>query len=275
VLDQARYSQTIKKTVTTLVGTSDGLYFGMGHFSNTRSEAVSSQRLAQLGHPTVSFSSWENIHEGRPIFVVGSGPSLRDVPDDALDGHISIVVGHAIKKFPHPTYFLATDGNAYKQESFKLLKDTDCKVLLSILSLHGDVEAISEIVPPTRQVWFLRSWDRRIHDVDSITSKLIPGTCVMHPAYHLARIMGGSPIVLLGADCAYDGDDRYFDCDGGGKKEWHQSILAYHAMEWYNIAGKTTAPTINASGGTLYAFPRMSLEKVLEQCQQSNNDKQK
>lgn len=45
-------------------------------------------------------------HKGEEIWIVGTGPSLDDVPDDFFDGKISIGLGFTVVAFPRLTYVI-------------------------------------------------------------------------------------------------------------------------------------------------------------------------
>ncbi len=227
-----------------------------------------------------------NTHEGRMAFVVGSGPSLRHLtPEQCCDisQHVVIAVNGAILAFPDAEYFVGCDGRFTLTKAWQLLKNVDCKCLMdesfagyNTYDIAIGVDSYEGIHPDRLFVFKKRRDGGSALSADAET--FICGTSSAHPAMHLANIMGCSPIVLLGMDCQEeDGKRRFTDFDDqpddglfypAGEKyfaEDNASILGSFKNTWVEIAeANPDIEIINCSGGVLEAFPRKSIDEVLD-----------
>ena len=108
---------------------------------------------------------------------------------------------------------------------------------------------------------------------------IIGATSSSGSALHFLYIMGCDPIVLLGTDCCYKDGHRYFwQYDGEEKphrlKKYniknndnsHESFYEKKIVNyWENISQiNPDVNIIDASGGLLNCFPKMTIKGVLE-----------
>lgn len=241
-------------------------------------------------------------HEGKAIFVVGAGPSLHFQKVKPLKKFITIAVNSGVLKVPFCDYFCSDDKAAYNWTYFHELKDMACTCLFFINRLRGYTRHISK----ERTVWYEhKSWyvpsQKKYYPEGLIMTKdpekpIIGARTSSGSAIHLAYIMGGDPIVLLGHDCCFKKGKRYFwqfpgekratRKDGGmvplhpnaprinGKQaDKHSHDFLYY---WKHLAKQTKKQgirIINASGGVLDYFERMPLEEVLEKFADRKADK--
>jgi hypothetical protein len=154
-------------------------------------------------------------YENQPIWIVGSDPSLRDYPDDFLEGKVGITLHLAHTKFPKATLRYA---NEYDRVEFLLREDNgffsqDC---VFAWPFYGHTRAESrDLIKEMPNVYHLRwilypprgireyvSWSytrrkvRQALDGRSVTYGG-HGTC-LHGAIYVALMLGCNPINLIG-----------------------------------------------------------------------------
>lgn len=243
----------------------------------------------------------QNKHEGKLGFVIGAGPSLRNVDVEMLSGHVNISVNSSLPKVPFADYFVADDIGVKNWSYFKtdLVEKSNAVALLYKKKLKNHVSHI----PTNRIIWFDHKWwydpKNEKHNPDGLVmtkdaeAPIIGARTTAGSAVHLAYIMGCDPIVLLGCDCCYDGFKRYYwqfagqpDCfRATGEKvfsipnrgKYRGKFVDSHSMDFIEYwaalaksASKQGIRVINASGGLLNSFPRATLEDVLNKYGDNN-----
>ncbi len=224
-------------------------------------------------------------HKGKMVFVLGIGPSLRNLNPDLLKPHITIAINSSICKVPKANYYFTCDYGMVLWESWWMLKHLTCEIILAsnegFTAFESKIERkVFEGIDMSRVHYIPRKANNIIDKGD----KLIKGSSSAHPAVHFAYILGCSPIVLLGCDCQYvDGKKRYYDfpnqpkdelidpkfdklrrplsLDRPGKKT--DGELQHHLRIWNNMNTKDLN-IIDASGGALTMFPQMTIKEVLK-----------
>lgn len=231
-------------------------------------------------------------HKGKAIFIVGAGPSLHFQKVKPLKKFITIAVNSGVLKVPFCDYFCSDDKAAFHWTYFDELKNLACTCLF----FGGRLKGYSRHIDKNRIVWYdHKSWyvpsQKKYYPEGLILTKdpekpIIGARTSSGSAIHLAYIMGGDPIILLGHDCCFKEGKRYFwqfpgekratRKDGGmvplrpdaprinGKQADKHSydFLNY----WKHLAKQTKEQNIriiNASGGVLDYFERMSFDEVL------------
>lgn len=241
-----------------------------------------------------------NKFSGCPLgFVVGSGPSLRHVSN----GHLKLIskypiisVNSAISKFTGSfdnLFFISDDIDAtYWDYYIKTLPKLNCTYLLFKDKLKGTADHLD----PERVLWFShKTWyqpSTKIYFEDGLFltkgEPIIGARTAAGSAVHFQYIFGVKNIILLGCDCCYEKGQRYFWQFSGQtpcKRLDKQNVFStpnkgkflgqpvdQHSLDflvyWTALAKqveKQSVNVINASGGILQWFPRMTLDKVLEQ----------
>ena len=210
----------------------------------------------------------DGLYEGRPIFILSTGTSLRDFDFTRLDGHLTIGTNRIIEYY-HPsvlhlvdsraknthaaalrTYggiIIATEGAAPRglaAETFPIRHNVDT------FELSGNMTGLSTFV------------GRSFHDG-------FYGGGAGCTALHTAILLGGDPIYLLGYDF-YEDHGRHFD-------EWDPSKnapeLSKNVPEQYgtpfdglqHIARQPWIPRIYNCNprSRLTCFPFASLDALL------------
>ena len=235
----------------------------------------------------------ENIHSNKLCFVIGAGPSLRYVNFDKIEKFITIAVNSAILKSNNFKYFVSDDWAVSNYNYFQDLKDINCINLLFRDKLKGRVSHLDKekVVWYDHKCWFDPGAGKRYPEGLVLTKEadkpIIGARTSTGSAIHLAYIMGCNPIVLLGNDCCFENGRRYFwqfpgekkaSKVSGGIQPWLPNRgkiknkcvdkNSVDFLEYFEVLSKQTKKQginiINASGGILDCFPRMSLEEVLE-----------
>ncbi len=226
-------------------------------------------------------------HKGKPAFVLGTGPSLRNLDPEVAKSFIVIAVNCAIQKFQNADYFFTCDSMLPFFEYWYILRDLNCKIVL--YNIGGDEGCFGHIEESKieRDIWEGIDRDRirffLYHNQDFIMDKnsydLIQGSSSIHPAVHLAYVMGCSPIILCGCDCRYvDGMGRYYNVkhikhpylDGYEERRLKtvvstDEVLRSHALCWKKIRNQNPdIDIIDTSGGELTMFPQMTIEEAID-----------
>lgn len=157
-------------------------------------------------------------HRGQRCFILGAGPSLRCVDEKQLRG-ITFTVNSSILKLPNPDYWLSDDQDTANWSYFQReVYNSRCVKLMDSMRLGrvcGDFRP--NVVRYVHQRWY--DWydpraKKYFPDKLSLTrdpERPLAGTRTsVATAIHAAWIMGCDPIVLLGCDCKYEGNRRYF-----------------------------------------------------------------
>jgi hypothetical protein len=236
----------------------------------------------------------ENIHEGSLGFVIGSGPSLRFVENSKISDYVSISVNSSFSKFNNADYFVADDIGVknWNYYSRMLPLSTNTVSLLYRDKLKGHDQHLD----PNRTVWYKHKWfydpKNKTRNPDGLTMTsdgslpVIGARTTAGSAVHIAHILGCNPIVLLGCDCCYEGTKRYywqFPGETACFRITGERVFSFpnrgvhkgkpvdaHSMDFIDYWGHLAKAAeqqgievINASGGILDCFPRMSLDDVL------------
>ena len=240
----------------------------------------------------MKLSSLSDKHKGKPCFIIGAGPSLASQDLTLLKNHVTIAVNSGIVKGDFSNYFLTDDTDASNWSYFRIdLPKLNCISLLYKAKLGKCSNHIKNKIWFDHKFWYVPP-ENKYYDEGLIFTKdpekpIIGARTSTGSAIHFAYIMGCDPIVLLGCDCCYAGNKRYYWQFEGEKKPYrldrranfcapthgrikgkpvdHHSLafieyfknLARHAKE-QNIN------IINASGGILDCFKREKYEDLLE-----------
>ncbi len=234
-----------------------------------------------------NLKDYVNRHKDKIGFVLGSGPSLRNLDSDVLKSHITIAVNSSIVKVPEAQYYFTCDQSMTLWESWHSLKNLECDLILAsncglaVFDSRINRNAF-EGISKKRIQYIGRKKDNIIDRGD----KLIKGSSSVHPAVHFAYVLGCSPIVLIGCDCKYvDGKKWFYEFSGQPTdkllkpeyKKYQRPLapyvsgsktdgeLIYHLRIWKEIEKQNlNMEIIDASGGALSMFPQMTLKEILK-----------
>jgi len=224
-------------------------------------------------------------HKGRTAFVLGIGPSLRNLSPDLLKPHITIAVNSSICKVPKADYYFTCDTGMVLWESWFTLKHLTCEIILAtncgINTFESRIERKVLEGINMRRVHYL---PRKANNIIDKGDKLIKGSSSVHAAVHFAHVLGCSPIVLIGCDCQYtEGKKRYYDFPNQPKDKLIDSKfekfrrpygpdspgnstdgeLQHHLEVWKNMNIKDLN-IIDASEGALTMFPQKTIKEIIK-----------
>lgn len=211
--------------------------------------------------------------DGKPCFIVGGGPSLKDFDWAKLEGHRTIGINRAFECFD-PTIIFSMDpqfinwimGDKYAQ----LVSDgTETKAKF-LASTAYKVWFCSHPVELPKDIFIVRIaknyfYGLRNFTLHSMREGICHGDNSGYAALNLAVCLGANPIYLLGFDCKHE----------NGKSHWHNGHIQKQEKEraekWvkrFNVAAEVLAPTnfrvVNLNpDSALECFEKMRPEKVL------------
>lgn len=237
----------------------------------------------------------QDKHKGQAGFVVGSAPSLHFQDRSVLNDYVVFAVNAGILACPECDYFVSDDEGAIDWNYYKdMARNSRCIKLLyeTKLSKHVDHFRKEDVVFFKHKTWY--DPNKKIYpDGGLIMTKdaeapIIGARTSLATAVHLAYIAGCDPIVMLGADCCYRDNKRYFwqfpgepkafRVKGGhvfstpnrGRKDGKP--VDHHCVDfigyWKQFAdiNAETANIVYASeGGILNVFPILTLKEVITQ----------
>jgi len=238
-------------------------------------------------------------HKGEKCFIYGSGPSLRDVDTKPLERFVSISVNAGIVKAPFSDYFVSDDAGVTKWDFYyKTLQRRDVTKFLFR-------DKFKSVVTPTEEnqvVLFDHTWwyspENDEYNMEGIKLKkaepIIGAATSAGSAIHLAYIMGCSSVYLLGFDCCFYDNKKYFwqfwEKDKHPKmvkKNYRVPLCGKHSNpvkgkyvnDYYSFFMKYwddivdvnkdlingDFPIINCSDGALESFEKKTIEEVLNE----------
>ena len=239
----------------------------------------------------------QDKHKDKLIFVVGAGPSLHFQDVEPLKKYVTIAVNSGIVKVPFADYFLSDDIGAKNFNYYvNLAPKLSCIKLLyrEKLGKHAGCFKKEEVI------WFNHKWwndpkNKKKNPTGLVLTKdaklpIIGARTSMRSAVHFAYIMSSSytKIVLLGSDCCYFANKRYFWQFPGEPKVYRTTgepvfskpnrgmkngrpvdSHSVQFVEYWNAFVEQNKDTpdlniIDTSNGLLECFTKMSLPEVLQ-----------
>jgi len=162
-----------------------------------------------------------------PVFVLGAGPSLKNLPDH-LNGTV-IAVNSSILKYPNADFYFTNDARVFFRKHWEKvvsLKKTVCVLQQQSVDAYLNwrenppdglltepnriKEILQEEFPITdeRLFTFTANQDRN-NPISKEDTQLIRAGSSAHLAVHFAYLIGGDPIILLGCDCCMLDGKKY------------------------------------------------------------------
>lgn len=176
---------------------------------------------------------YENLHRDKLCFVAGSSPSLRHIDVEKISKHILISVNSSILKFPNAQYFVSDDSAVMSWNYWaQVFKNKNCKKFLY-------ADKFERFVSPQQDTVFYKhrqyatvnrnTLEYHLENLIMFTDATIPiigARSSLASAVNIAYIMGCNPIVIIGHDCCYEENKRYFwQFDGQPKAFDNQNKL--------------------------------------------------
>jgi len=193
-------------------------------------------------------ASWKNKLIGVPCFIIGNSPSLNDHPTHLLNGLFTIGINRAFKKL-ETTILLWQDIELY------LSCQKELKSIKSILYARDAAD-------PKGIAYHFRLLNAPYHLTNSPLR--LSGRGSSGPlAFQLAHSLGCDPIVFLGYDCKYRGEQTDF---WGINKDHkvHTLIACSRGLNWIKKCDHKRKLIFCEDGSS--QKNEISLEKALEIC---------
>jgi len=179
-----------------------------------------------------------NRYAGKPVWIVGSGPSLSTYPDSFLDNKIGITLHLAHVKFPRATFRYSSEYDRSKY-LLPLYDEYRTQPLIAALPMYGVSRAETlQLLENSSEVYFHRMLSYLPTGVRGEVDKRFTlwkvrqtqgnktgmwgghGSC-LHTCIYMAVLMGASEINLIGT-----GHGMY----GGGIEHFEAVEAAHHQI---------------------------------------------
>ena len=236
---------------------------------------------------------FQDKHSGRMAFVVGSGPSLHFQDLSRLKEHIVFSVNSSILKVPDCDYFVSDDEGVTHWNYYKdTARKSNCVKLLykNKLEKHCSLFPKEKVCLFAHKTWYdptTKTYpEGGLNMTKDASLPIIGARTSLATAIHLAYIMGCNPIVMLGADCCFRDNKRYYwqypgerqafqigkpnIVSGANKGRVDGKAVDNHCVDFleywrqFAVANAGKANIIYASeGGILKCFPTKTLAEVL------------
>lgn len=232
---------------------------------------------------TKNLLKFHNIHKGKRIFVIATGPSLREEDVLKLKDEITMSVNGAVTLVDtigwRPTYYFISDGRGWLKYKDKINNAGYKDVFVSINTMKEYEDEFS-FVPHYYETYLNikhifdillgKAYDKmKMEFSDDIYLKGVfgGGNSVVTGAVQFAAYMGASEIYLLGQDCDYSGPKHYFH--NGTNKLVNSEGFASTMFAFYRVARQYceahNIKLYNATrGGRLEELERVDFDEVIE-----------
>jgi len=221
---------------------------------------------------------FKNIHQNENCFIIGNGPSLKNMDLSLLKNYHTLGLNKIYLIFDkidlNLSYHVAVNPFVIEQ-SAKAFEILQCP---SFLSYRPSRIIVKEL----EHIYFIMTGGPYTFQT-SLTNEICEGHTVTYVAMQIAFYMGFKGVFLIGVDHNFStkgkpnekqmlvGEDRnHFHSEYFSGKEWQlpdleASELSYHlARFFYNRSGRFIYDaTIN---GRLTIFPKISFEEALSRC---------
>lgn len=223
---------------------------------------------------------FQNIHQGKRCFIIGTGPSLNHTNFNLIKNEILIGVNtlfRGIDKFNiSPQYWVVVDGKLFDVHHKKLLSLDPEKTTLFLAEHAGQrylkreqyyltQSSIRPIV--IKHLGSMNIWNKFSKD---LTEGAYSGATVIIQAIQIAYYLGFQEVYLLGCDSDYSGKHRF---DGLKAENENKSVKYLADAHWNYIFSayekckeafeKDGRRIYNSTvGGKLEVFERISLNEI-------------
>lgn len=224
---------------------------------------------------------FKNKHFGEECFIIGNGPSLRNMDLSLLGEYATFGLNKIYLIFEHVNlninYHVAVNPLVIEQSSQEL-SQLRCPSFLSMTAAH-------DVVSSSKNVYKIFTGAPFSFQSD-FSKKICEGHTVTYVAMQLAFYMGFRKVFLIGVDhnFQYTGnpneqqvlegsDPNHFTPNYFGGQNWNlpdlqASELAYHLAKFY--FERNGREILDATvGGKLNIFSKISYEEALMSCKKS------
>lgn len=219
-------------------------------------------------------------YKGKPMLVVGNGPSLNKTPLEAFKDIPAIGMNKIDLLFERsewrPTQIMVTNGMVTLQH-WKQLAKLDAEIFLAW--------QVRFLVPGAarKRFGFFKVRADENFSTDAAQAGVGRGTTVAYQALQFAYLMGADPVILFGIDHSFvykgkdlayekmEGDDpNHFDPRYFANQQWGAPDLAGNERGFlaskvaFEAAGRKIYD--GTVGGKLEVFEKISVERAKELC---------
>lgn len=240
--------------------------------AHRRAQGASSERY-------LSLKKYNNIHRGERCFIVATGPSLTIADLDRLKDECTFSMNSIYVSYEkttwRPDYYVIQDPFVYEKIYSQLQSsDYDAMFVGTFAADRFPLLAGNNVnVFPLDLLWQqFPNMPYHTKFSSNIYSRVYSGYNVAYSALQIAVYMGFSEIYLLGADCDYLQDKKYFAEDKNRGEERYftkkfyasntdKFLCAYEVAKQY--AEQNNIKIYNATrGGKLEVFPRVDFDTL-------------
>ena len=227
---------------------------------------------------TKELTKYKNLHQGKRIFILATGPSLRKEDIEKLRDQITIGVNGIVTLYEDikfkPTYYCVSDTVAvdiYKDKLIGAELDAvfwgrSCKKYEKEMNFKP---VYFETVIKGSRLPFNTDRTRKnmsFHEDIYKNGVYGGGRSIVCIAMQIAAYMGASEIVLYAQDCDFTGMRTHFNnqrCDGDEASMVESMMTFFECAKEY--ADKKGIKIINATrGGKLEIFERKDLDSLIK-----------
>lgn len=227
-----------------------------------------------------SIQKFRNIHKGKRCFIVATGPSLRIEDLEMIRGEYTFSMNSIYLAYTkttwRPTYYIIQDPYVYEKIKHELNPgDYEAMFIGSMILEKFPVQKDKNMHAFPLDMLWQQIPRMKYHSKfsEDVYSRVYSGYNVAYSALQIAVYMGFCEIYLLGADCDYLKNGKFFmeDKSRGAEKHFTRKfyetntpkyILAYTVGKEY--ADRHGIKIFNSTrGGMLEVYPRVDLEKVV------------
>lgn len=152
-----------------------------------------------------SLDEIRNIHKGKIGYVMGSGTSLKEIDaQEVIKDGVSFAVNELALYLDSFDYYVFTDCAVLQKNYYPVALEKADTVIIANSDLIADYERIEN---DKKFIFERRLDDHANYEFKPNDNKLIVGHDCVQVATHLAYICGCDPIILLGVDLCWYGDN--------------------------------------------------------------------
>jgi hypothetical protein len=188
-----------------------------------------------------NFKKYKNIHQGKRVFIIGNGPSLKDTNFDLIQDEYSIAMNRISLLYNktewRPSYYVYASSNCIhktwgKEWTKSILESTNNSNIKSFIW-----EKYNKVIDPKNKNKNIE-WIKNITEYkpnkngdldekwwpDNIEERIDKSATTMNIALQLANYMGFSEIIFLGTDLGFTTDKGYNNDPNHFCKEYNADI---------------------------------------------------
>ncbi len=220
----------------------------------------------------------KNKHLGQKCFIVATGPSLTFEDLKLLHDKNIICFGvNSIVKILdqtewRPTYYGIQDSNVFRKLNNDIIKYKD---KLNIILLTNELALLDNrfkdevLFPYISYYHYYDSYFDKYYSMfsDNSYAGVFDGYTITYSMIQIAVYMGFNEIYLIGVDCNYTDEKKYFIesgyIDRNAKKNYDKMVTSYKVARDY--AEKHNVKIFNATrGGKLEVFERINFDDIIK-----------